>query len=174
LQPDLARLAGENATANGFEGRVAVFAGDLLRPPRGLAPGGFDHVMANPPYLERGRASPPANPAKAVAAIEGEAGLADWVRFAVRMARPKGSINFVHRADRLDALLAQLAGRVGGVVVFPLWPAPGRDAGRVLVHTRKGVAAPARLAAGLVLHDADGRFTAAAEAVLRDGKALPL
>jgi hypothetical protein len=36
------------------------------------------------------------------------------------------------------------------------------------------VAAPARLAAGIVLHDADGRFTAAAEAVLSGGGALPL
>ena len=37
-----------------------------------------------------------------------------------------------------------------------------------------GVAAPARLAPGLVLHEADGRFTEAAEAVLRGGEALVL
>ena len=90
------------------------------------------------------------------------------------MVRPKGSVTFVHRADRIDALLGCLAGRAGGVVVFPLWPAAGRDAGRVLVRARKQVAAPARLAAGLVLHEADGRFTAAAEAVLRGGEALSL
>jgi len=88
--------------------------------------------------------------------------------------RPKGSITFVHRADRLEALLGYLVGRVGGIVVFPLWPAAGRDAGRVLVRARKQIAAPARLAAGLVLHEADGSFTAAAQAVLRDGEALPL
>ncbi|MGE3784862.1 MAG: tRNA1(Val) (adenine(37)-N6)-methyltransferase [Alphaproteobacteria bacterium] len=174
LQPDLAQLAGENVAANGLEGRVAVIAGDQLRPPRGLLPGSFDHVMANPPFLERGRASPPPNPAKAAAAIEGEADLADWVRFAAEMARPKGSLTFVHRADRLDALLGYLAGRAGGIVVFPLWPMAGRDAGRVVVRARKQVAAPTRLAAGLVLHEADGRFTVAAEAVLRGGKALPL
>jgi tRNA1(Val) A37 N6-methylase TrmN6 len=174
IQPGLALLAGDNIATNGKEERVAVIAGDLLRPPSGLVPGSFDHVMANPPFLESGRASPPPNPAKAAAAIEGEAGLDDWMRFAVKMVRPKGSITFVHRADRLDALLGELAGRVGGVVVFPLWPAAGRDASRVLVRARKQVSAPARLAAGLVLHEADGRFTAAAEAVLRGGEALPL
>jgi tRNA1(Val) A37 N6-methylase TrmN6 len=174
LQPDLARLAGENAAFNGMAGRVEVLAGDLLRPPRVLVPGSFDHVMANPPFLQRGRASPPPNTARAAAAIEGEAGLEDWIRFAVKMARPKGSITFIHRADRIDALLGHLAGRVGGVVVFPLWPRRGRDAGRILVRARKQSAAPARLAAGLVLHEADGRFTAAAEAVLRKGAALPL
>ena len=174
LQPDLALLAGENININGMAGRVAVLAGDLLRPPPGLVPGSFDHVMANPPFLERGRVSSPPNPAKAAAAIEGEAGLADWVRFAVRMVRPKGSITFVHRADRLDVLLGHLAERAGGVVVFPLWPAAGRDAGRVLVRARKQMAAPARLAAGLVLHEAGGRYTAAAEAVLRGAEPLPL
>ena len=58
--------------------------------------------------------------------------------------------------------------------MFPLWPAAGRAASRILVRARKQVAAPARLAAGLVLHEADGRFTAAAEAVLRGGEALAL
>jgi tRNA1(Val) A37 N6-methylase TrmN6 len=174
LQPDLARLAGDNVAAYGMGGRIAVIAGDLLRPPPALAAGSFDHVMANPPLLVRGRAILPSIAAKAAAAIEGEAGLDDWIRFAVRMARPKGSITFVHRADRVDALLGYLASRVGGIVVFPLWPAAGRDASRVLVRARKQIAAPARLAAGLVLHEADGRFTAAAQAVLRHGEALPL
>jgi hypothetical protein len=31
-----------------------------------------------------------------------------------------------------------------------------------------------KLAPGLVVHEADGRYTATASAVLRDGKALPL
>jgi hypothetical protein len=42
------------------------------------------------------------------------------------------------------------------------------------VRARKQIAAPARLAAGLVLHEADGRFTAAAEAVLREARGLDL
>ncbi len=110
LQPDLARLAGDNVAANGMAGRITMLAGDLLRPPPGLVPGSFDHVMANPPFLERGRASLSPNAAKAAAAIEGEAGLDDWIRFAVKMVRPEGSITFVHRADRIEALLGLLGG----------------------------------------------------------------
>jgi tRNA1(Val) A37 N6-methylase TrmN6 len=60
------------------------------------------------------------------------------------------------------------------VVIFPLWPRAGKPASRVLVRARKQIAAPARLAAGLVLHEPDGRFTAAAEAVLRGGEGLVL
>jgi len=174
LQRDLVRLAGDNILLNGMADRLSVMAGDLLRPPPRLSPGSFDHVMANPPFIERGRGSPVSDPAKAAATIEGDAALGDWVRFALGMARGRGTITFIHRADRIDALLAQLAGRAGGVVIFPLWPRAGQAANRVIVQATKQVAAPARLASGLVLHEADGRFTEAADAILRAGDPLAL
>jgi len=174
MQRELVRLAGDNALLNGMNDRVSVMAGNLLNPPPQLSPGMFDHVMANPPFIERGRGNPVPDPAKAAATIEGEAGLGDWVRFALVMVREKGTVTFIHRADRIDALLGQIAGRAGEVVVFPLWPGAGRPASRILVRARKQIAAPARLSPGLVLHEADGRFTAEAEAVLRGGEALIL
>jgi tRNA1(Val) A37 N6-methylase TrmN6 len=174
LQPELARLAADNAALNGMAERIEIVPGDLLRPPPRLNPGSFDHIMANPPYIAHGRGTPAPDPAKAAATIEGEADLADWVRFALAMARPKGTITFVHRADRIDALFALLAGRAGEIAVFPLWPAAGRAASRILMRARKQVAAPARLLPGLVRHAADGRFTPAAEAVLRGGEPLVL
>ncbi len=90
------------------------------------------------------------------------------------MVRGKGTVTFIHRADRIDALLGHLAGRAGEIIVFPLWPAAGRAASRILVRARKQVATPARLMPGLILHEPDGRFTPAAEAVLRGGAALAL
>jgi tRNA1(Val) A37 N6-methylase TrmN6 len=174
MQRDLARLAGDNAALNAMGERVSVIAGNLLQPPPRLSPGMFDQVMANPPFIERGRGTAAPDPGKAAASMEGEAGLADWVRFALIMVREKGSVTFIHRADRIDALLAQIAGRAGEVAVFPLWPGAGRPASRILVRARKQIAAPARLAPGLVLHDPDGRFTVEAEAVLRGGEALTL
>jgi tRNA1(Val) A37 N6-methylase TrmN6 len=173
-QRHLVRLAGDNVVLNDMADRLSVMIGDLLQPPPRLSPGSFDHVMANPPFLERGRGSEAPNPAKAAATMEGDAALGDWVRFALAMARAKGTVTFIHRADRIDALLGHLAGRAGEVVIFPLWPGIGKPASRVLVRARKQIAAPARLAAGLVLHEPDGRFTAAAEAVLRGGEGLTL
>lgn len=174
LQRDLVRLAGDNVVLNGLSGRVSVMVGDLLAPPPRLSPGMFDHVMANPPFIENGRATPPPNPAKAAATIEGDASLGDWVRFALAMARGRGTVTFIHRADRIDALLGHLAGRAGEIVVLPLWPGAGRPATRILVRATKQVQSPARLLPGLVLHDADGRFSEAAEAVLRGAAALEL
>ena len=173
-QRDLVHLANDNVALNGFFGRFVAVQGDLLHPPPRLEPGSFAHVMANPPFLESGAASASPDAAKAAANIEGEADLAAWVRFALLMARPKGSITFIHRADRMEQLLAQLSGRAGEIVVFPLWPGQDKPAKRLLLRARKSVATPTRLTPGLVLHEADGRYTAAAEAVLRGGAALQL
>ncbi len=171
---DIAQLAAENIARNGFADRLTVVEGDLLYPPMSLAPGGFTQVMANPPFLEAGRASASPVAARAAAAVEGEALLADWIDFALAMLRDKGTLTVIQRADRLGDLLAALGGRAGGVVVFPLWPGEGKPAKRILLQAKKGSAAPLTLAQGLVLHRADGRNSEAAEAILRHGTALPL
>jgi len=173
-QRELVRLAAENIALNGFGGRVRAMAGDILHPPPRLEPGSFSQVMANPPYLEEGTATPPSHAGKPGAQIEGSANLAYWVRFALSMTRPRGGITFIHRADRLDALLVQLSGRAGAITVMPLWPASGTPAKRVIVHARKDSASPTRLLPGLVLHGIDGRYTEAAEAILRHGEKLDL
>lgn len=176
INRDLVRLAVENIALNDLAGRIDVMMGDLIRPPSRLAPGSFHHVMANPPYLEEGQATPPPDPGKARANVEGEATLGDWLRIALGMLRPRGTVTFVHRADRLDGLLAEMKrSKVGGIVVYPLWPdRTGRPAKRILVRAVKGSATPLRLAAGLALHEPGGAYSAAAEQVLRKGAALPL
>ena len=173
-QRELVRIAGDNLILNGMEQRASVMVGDLLQPPPRISAGAFDHVMANPPYLDRGRANAVANPGRAEATVEGDAALGDWIRFALSMVKPRGTVTLIHRADRIDSVLGQIAGRAGEVVVFPLWPGQGRPASRILVQMRKQIAAPARLAVGLMLHEPDGRFSAAAEAVLRGGDGLIL
>lgn len=174
LQTGIAELAVRNAALNGCGDSFRVVQGDILAPPPELAPDGADLVMMNPPHVGAGRGRPAAAPAKALATHEGEAGLAVWLDRALGLLRPRGRFAVIHRADRLDELLARLHGRAGEIRVFPLWPSAGRAARRVLVGARKAVATPLRLEPGLVLHGPDGRFTAEAEAVLRDAAAIPL
>ena len=175
LQASLVALAAANIADNAVGDRVTVLAGDLLAPPVGLEPGGFDHVMANPPFMKAGAHTPPPDAGRAVAHGEGAADLADWLRFCAAMVRPRGTVSLIHRADRLDEVIAgMVACRLGGLVLFPLWPKAGVPARRILVAARRGIRSPARLAPGLVLHEADGRFTAAADAILRHGAALDL
>jgi tRNA1(Val) A37 N6-methylase TrmN6 len=173
------RLANENVRRNNFADRINIMIGDLVRPPIRLAPGSFDHAMANPPYLEAADNTTPPNASRAGAHVEAQASagadLAAWLRFALSMVKSKGTLTLVHRADRLDHVLGELRTLAGGIVVFPLWPdAAGKPAKRVLVRAIKSSAQPMRLAAGLVLHEADGRYTGAADAVLRHAQGLEL
>ena len=174
LQPHLAALAADNIAANRLQDRVRVVTGDLRCPPSDLAPASFDRVMANPPYLRAGAHTP--SPDRSRATANGEeaegADLEAWIAAAARLLRPMGTFTLIHRADRLDEAIALLHKEFGGLVVYPLWPRAGVAAKRVLLTARLGAASPARLAAGLVLHGEGGGFTAAAEAVLRDGGGL--
>lgn len=176
LQPGMAHLAMENVRLNGMEERVTVHIGSLLNPPPALEAGSFDEVMANPPYLPVDRADLRTPPADVASTVEGDAALPDWIAFCLEMAALRGCVTMIHRADRLDEILALLQGRAGDIVVFPIWPRADsdgmpRDARRVIVRARKGANGPMRLAAGLVLHDGD-EFSDAADAILRLGQPL--
>ena len=172
LQMDLVRLSGVNGRANNLAARFIAMAGDVSRPPPRLAPGSFDHVMCNPPYHKATAARPSANPGRDLANREGTAGLSAWLGAALAMTRSRGSITVIHRAERLDELLAGLSGRAGDIAVFPLWPGDGKEAKRVIVQARKGSAAPLRVCPGLVLHEPNGAFTAEAQAILRNAAPL--
>lgn len=169
IQPDLVRLANDNARLNGLSASVQVMVGDLVRPLPRIAAGGFDHVMANPPYLDAPRADASPEAARAAANVEGEADLEEWIGFMLRMVRSKGTITLIHRADRLGDLLSLMQGQAGEVVVFPLWPKQGVPAKRVIVRARKAIRSPLSMSAGLVMHALDGSYTATADEILRGG-----
>jgi tRNA1(Val) A37 N6-methylase TrmN6 len=60
----------------------------------------------------------------------------------------------------------------GSQRLLPLWPHAGEPAKRVLLLARKGGRGPGVVLPGLVLHNADGGYTPAADAVLRGGAGL--
>lgn len=169
LQSELAELARQNVAANGLGERVRVFDGDLLAPPDALEVGGYHHVFANPPYMSGDRGNHPPNASKRIAHVESDADLEDWVDAALKFCRHKGSVTFIHRADRLAELLIGLEGRAGEITVFPLWPKDGEIANRVIVRARKGIKTPMQLMSGLTLHEADGGYTPGADAALKGG-----
>ena len=78
----------------------------------------------------------------------------------------------IHRPDSLPALLAACEGRFGDVTVLPVHARGQEPAIRILLRGIKGSRAPFRLAPPLVLHEEDGRFSAAAEAIHRDLAAI--
>lgn len=174
LQPALVALAEENAQANGLQTRVRFLAGDILDLDLPIYRERADQVVANPPYLKRGNATASVHPVKALANVEGEADLAAWVKAAARAVKPGGRATFIHRADRLPELLAAFAAQFGAIATLPIYPRADTSAQRVIVSGRLGDRSPAAVAPALILHEADGAFTAAAQRILRDGAALPM
>jgi tRNA1(Val) A37 N6-methylase TrmN6 len=175
IQRALQRLASHNVLQNDLGRRVQMIAGDLGRPPPRLVGTVFDHVMTNPPHHAAAAVSASPSPERARAHVEHQLELADWLAGCLRMLGPGGVLTLIHRADRLADTLAILRGPLGDLLVFPLWPRPGdRPAKRILIQGRKGSRGPLRLARGLVLHEDDGRYSAAAEAILRHASALEL
>ena len=172
LQREYVRYAADNANLNQLRNRVEILHGDLLRPPPRLAAGTFSHVMTNPPYLAATRNNISPNENKAAANLEGEADFDQWARFCLLMVKPKGSVTFIHRADRLDQILAFFAGKLGNITIYPLWPGKNKPAKRVLIRGIKNMQGALRLLPGMVLHKDDGSYTPEADAILR--QACPL
>lgn len=169
LFEDHAALAEASLALNGLETRGAVVRGDLRARPAPVAANAFDLVLSNPPYHGPGTTSPHSGRA---AAHREEVGLEAWVRFCLRALKPRGTLCLIHRADRLDALLAALSPKAGAVEIIPLWPKAGVPARRVILRAMKGRRTGPALLPGLVLHTADGGYTMAAEKVLREGLSL--
>jgi tRNA1(Val) A37 N6-methylase TrmN6 len=175
IQSDLANLARRNAKENGFSVRINIVHADILSPPTDLIHSLFDQVMTNPPFMEqsRGRGSPDAG--KMIANQESSVPLNVWVEFCLKMLRPKGTLTIIHRADRLDAILAALNQKAGEIIIYPLWPGDGsKPAKRVLIRCRKGARTPMALMPGLILHQADGAYTAKTSDILQNGEGLDL
>ena len=174
IDPALTALANANAAENGLADRVRFVAGDMFAPPPEITGTLFDHVFANPPYLVLGSGSPSPDPGRRRATTEGAGGLIAWLDACLGFLAPGGTITLIHRADRLDAVLAGLANKAGGIVVLPLLPGEGKPAKRAIVAARKGSSGPLATRPGLVLHRPGGGYTPEAEAILREGRALPM
>lgn len=173
-QTAYALLAGLGAAATGVQDRMAIVAGcvgagTMASGP--IAPGTADRVMTNPPYAESGHGrSPRAD--RAMSMAEGDIDLRAWIAAAHRLLKPRGWLSIIHRADRIADIIATLAPRFGAIAIHPIYSRHGDSARRVIVHARRDVKSPASIAAGLVLHEADGGFTPAALRILNDAQPL--
>jgi tRNA1Val (adenine37-N6)-methyltransferase len=174
IEPAMARIATANVMANGAADLVIV-TGDVCAQAAPLSghDRAFDHAFANPPWHDA--AGTPPEGALKQRAKQAAAGLGGrWIAALAACLRPRGTLTLIlppHAIpESLDAL--RQAG-CGSVVLFPLWPKPGREPRIALIQAIKGGRADFRLLPGLILHDSAG-YTDAAESVLRRGEALTL
>ncbi len=166
LDPVLVALAQKNVVANGFDDRLSVLPGDVQALPPFLG-SSFDHVISNPPF-HFATGTKPQNRRQALARMGDGSKLDDWVKAAMWAVKPRGRISFICRADR-GGELVNLFVNAGAseTLQFPLWPRPMVPAGRVIIQVRKSVMGPDAILPGLVVHNDDGTFTAAASRIMK-------
>ena len=167
IDPDLVRLANENAARNDMADRMSFTLSDA----RGFTADAiaFDHVFFNPPFHpDTGQKSPV--PARDRATRDTSDAVRAWTKTALSLTRPDGTVTAIIRADRVEDILDEARG-FGGVV-FPLLPRAGVAPKRAIVRIVKTGGGAFSRALGLILHEADGRNSEAAEAVLRHARPL--
>ena len=179
VDPALAALAAVNAERNGLADRVRAVALDVAAASRAFAgaelpAGSADHVLMNPPFHEAGRAQASPDPVRRRAHAASADTLTVWIATARRLLVPGGSLTLIWRADGLAPVLDAIDAGFGGIVVLPVHARPDAAAVRILVRAVSGSRAPLALRPPLVLAEAGGRPSAAAEAVLRDAVALTM
>ncbi|WP_416896376.1 MAG: tRNA1(Val) (adenine(37)-N6)-methyltransferase [Minwuia sp.] len=163
IDPPTARLAAFNAIRNGMAGRTAVLCGDIAVSP--APPGGFDLVLANPPYFVEGRYRRSPDPDRDRARAETGASLVQWIAAAVAALKPGGEAVFILRAERTGEALAARPVTFDAEV-RPVLGNPAKPAKRNLLRLRPGSGRVATLEP-LRLHHQDGRETALAAAIFR-------
>jgi tRNA1(Val) A37 N6-methylase TrmN6 len=174
----LAQLATENARSNRMDERVRALACDVENrdalAAAGLGAGSADDVLMNPPFRDARRHNVSPNAGRRLAHT-GDLGLLQrWIASASFLLKRGGVLTLIWRADEFKEVLAALAPVFGSVTVLPVAPREDAPPIRVLVRAVKGGAAMPVHRPALVLNDAQGQPAAAAEAVLRGGKALSL
>jgi tRNA1(Val) A37 N6-methylase TrmN6 len=177
IDPALTVLAADNAARNGLADRVRAVCLDVVAPEAafaaaGLVPASADRVLMNPPFNASQNPSP--DRGRRLARTGSDDTLTLWLATAARLLRPSGVVTLIWRADGLAGVIAALAQNFGAIAVLPIHPKPGAPAIRVLASAVKERSRALSLLSGFVLADANGKPTAQAETILRDGAALPL
>ncbi len=164
----LASLAKANAGDNGFSG-MEVLCQDVLSW-RTQVP--FDHAMANPPWHDPGSTASP-DAGRQSAKFASAENLARWTSALARGLKRRGTLTLVLPAAQLAQGIGALqAAGCAEHALLPLWPRAAAPAKLILLRGIKDGRGKAHILPGLVLHESDGRFTEAAERVLRAGEAL--
>jgi tRNA1Val (adenine37-N6)-methyltransferase len=168
IDPELVRLATENAARNGFAATLRFAQGDVLA--LSLPPHSFRHVFFNPPFHpETGTRF--GDDSRRLAKQD-DAAPREWTRVALELTEALGTVTAILRYDRVGEAIA--AAGAESVTVFPLFPHEGEAPKRAILQIVKTGRRDLRTLPGLVLHRQEGGNTEEAESLLRGGSRLRL
>ncbi|MBX3523094.1 MAG: methyltransferase [Xanthobacteraceae bacterium] len=167
----LSELSAQNAARNGLANAVRVLRGDITQD-LPLQIDAYDLVVMNPPFNDSITLQASPNASRAHAHVAHPATLERWISRATRHCASGGCLTIIHRPDATLPILKSLDGRFGAIEILPVFSKPSTAAIRVIVRAIKGRKTPTQMLPGITLNDSNGRPSAIAEKILRDGASL--
>jgi len=161
VQAQSAALLRRTVARNGLQGRVTVQEADLRAPD--AFSGSYDLVVANPPFLPPGSATPSPVPQRAGARLELRGDVYDYARAAARALAPEGRLVLCHAIG--DPRPPEALARAGLCLLErqELIFRAGRPSGLALYTA--GWSGERRAAPTLAVRDASGAWTPTWDAV---------
>ena len=157
IVPEAAELARENMSANGFDDRSSIVAGDIREVKTLFTAGSFDLAVANPPYFAAGSGA--LSPVDGRDAARGELSctMEDICRAAAFLCHTGASFCLVHRPERLAELIRCLSACGFEPKRLRLVSERARTAPNlVLVESRRGGKPGLKIEPPLILKNDDG------------------
>jgi tRNA1(Val) A37 N6-methylase TrmN6 len=177
IDPQLAALARDNASANNIEADVVVLdvtsAAEAFAA-QGLPPDSADVVLMNPPFNDAARHRVSPDKSRASAHVADTETLERWIHAGRRLLKSGGALTLIWRADGLSEVLAALGRGFGGLAILPVHADATKPAIRVLIRAIKGGKAPTRVLASLLLNDESGLPNKQVAKMLAGDGVLPL
>lgn len=168
IQAELAALARINVAHNGFDSRIAVVEGDMLRLGGGALGPPADMVMTNPPYRKphSGRVNPQSQ--RALARHEIAISLEGLIKTMRRFLKTGGRGWIVYPAERLAELMTGMrAHHLEPKYLRMIHSRRDAEAKRCLLKVVKAARPGLAIGPPLVIYDEAGAYTAEVAAMLR-------
>ncbi len=108
IQPESADMAKRSVQLNGLEEQIQILEGDIKEADILFAPGSFEVITCNPPYMIGGHGLQNASSAKQIARHEILCTFEDVARVSYRLLVSGGKLFLVHRPFRLAELIQTL------------------------------------------------------------------
>ena len=167
IQPQMIDLAKQNAVENGVDDANYI-CGDVTDKSIFDAES-FDHIVMNPPYYKDGERQVSPDDARETA-YSGD--LDVWMASALYWVRQGGSLTLIHRADKMDEILALAHKKFGAIEVWPIHSKVNEPAIRVALKMIRNRKTPLTLRPPIILFDKNGDQSTHAKSILRDGVGL--
>ena len=165
IQKESAELAVKSVKYNHLQERIDIICGDVREAPQFIAPGAYQVIVTNPPYIKTGSGLYREN-ARGIARHEICLKLRELMTSAGALLKEKGRLYMVHRPGRLPEILREMRGAgIEPKRLRTVHPRADKEAALILIEGIKGAGEQMILEPPLIISDENGNYTDEADEI---------